>query len=176
MNYKYLLMESKRRLHENPEYISGAISSDIFSTGAKWMRDRLNENCASKINFNPTIAYGAYGLLKYIFCSIAFISAACLLYKVHIVLVPLSVFIFYFFEVQFLFLFPLLIDQVPNPLWISIQQTWRIGIFKAMRIVIPISIFMIFGLFKFGAPLRNWHTGSLAIIIWYQHEVRNRIQ
>lgn len=176
MNYSYLLRASKQRLKENPRYISGAISPGIFSTGAKWMQERLNENSTDKISFNPSIAFGAYGFLKYISCSMAGIVAAFLLYKVHQLLVPLSIFIFYFFEVQLLFLFPLLIDQVPSPIWTSIRQSWRIGIFKTMLIVIPIGIFMIFGLFNVRAPLRNWHLGSLAIIIWYEHEVRNRIK
>lgn len=163
-------------MQRNPELISGVLSSGIFSAGAKWMHKWMNEMDNKKMPFKNAGGFGAYGLYKYTLCVAAMTFTALLLYKVNVLLTPLSIFVFYFFEVQLLFLFPLLIDNIKNPVWVSMKQTYRIGIVKAMVIVIPISFYMIIGLFNIKAPFRNWHTGSLAIIIWYQYEIRNRVR
>ncbi len=174
MTYKDLLNQSNTRLNKAPDYISGVFTMNIFSTGAKWMHERMNETRDTKTAFDEAINFGGYGLFKYGTCIGSMLVAAWLLWRVHILLTPLSVIVFYFVEVHLLFLFPILIDRKCNPIMSGIQQTYKTGVLKAMSIVIPISIFMIFGLFNLKAPFRNWHTGSLAIIIWYQHEVSNR--
>jgi hypothetical protein len=176
MRYRALLSQSKAMLKHNPEFISGLPFGDIFYAGAKWMHNWMNEMDDRKTVFNYAAGFGAYGLFKYSCCVAAMTIAALLLYKVNVLLTPLSIIVFYFFEVQLLFLFPLLIDNVKNPLWVSMQQTYQIGIFKAIINVIPISIYMVIGLFNTKAPFRNWHTGSLAIVIWYQYEIRNRVR
>ncbi len=176
MNYKTLLLQSQEHLRGYPVYIKHQISYNVFSLGAKWMFDRLNEvDPYKKGVFDPSVNFGFYGLLKYGICIASFFISAFLLFRVNIFLSPLGIIVFYFFEVQFLFLFPLLIDKVENPIWTSIEQTYKIGIIKALVTVIPIAFFMLIGLFDFKAPFRNWHIGSLAIIIWYKNEVRNRV-
>jgi hypothetical protein len=173
MKYKQLLAQSKIHLDKNPVYLDHPFSIHIFSSGAKWMYEQLNT--AATKTFDLTINFGFYGLLKYSICIAAGITAAILLWSVHILLAPLAILVFYFFEVHFLFLFPLLIDKVKLPLLKSIRTTYSIGVLNCMAIVIPISIFMLAGLVNTKAPFKNWHIGSLAIITWYKNDVRNRL-
>ncbi len=176
MKFQQLLAESKARMSINPAYINGAVSSKIFDLGAKWMFEKIHEGENSVgINFISSTNYRAYGLLKYGLSLAAFFVSLFFLVKIHIFLAPASIVVFYLFEVHFLFLFPLLIDQVPNPLLSGIKQTYRIGLFTAMMTVIPIGCYMMIGLLRWRAPFRNWYTGCLAILIWYQYDVRNRL-
>jgi hypothetical protein len=149
--------------------------TSLFSLGALWMHSRLQELQPAVPPYNPGIRYTGYGLLKYGICltlsglSIAGLSAYGLF------VIPVSIAIFYLSEVHFLFLFPILIDRVPRPLLASIRATYKIGIGRCLITVIPIAIYMMIGLFRKTNRLSNWYIGCLAIIIWYDHEIRNRI-
>jgi hypothetical protein len=68
-----------------------------------------------------------------------------------------------------------LIENVENPLLQSIKMTYNIGLFQAVFIVIPIAFYMLIGFLNFKKPLRNWHIGCWAILIWHCDEARNRI-
>jgi hypothetical protein len=35
---------------------------------------------------------------------------------------------------------------------------------------------MLSGLLNRQNPFRRWHIGCLSVLLWYQHEVRNRVQ
>jgi hypothetical protein len=170
-----LLQQSKAHLDQHPCYITDAVSFDVFTKGAGWMHEQMNTLRHSATDFNTAINYQGYGFLKYSICIALWFITVIALYSINVFLIPVSVLVFYFAEVHFLFLFPLLIDGVKNPVLESIKQTYRIGIFNAVATVFPIGCFMIVGLFNKKTPLRNWHTGSMAIIIWYQNEVRNRV-
>ncbi len=174
MKYSKLIAESKALWHKNPQYIEGAISLQIFNLGARWMFEQLNKNDGKK-TFTDLPNYFIYGIIKYGTCLLALCISFFLLLKTNPLLTPLSIIIFYLFEIHFLFLFPLLIDGVEKPIIISIQQTYKIGLFTALTTIIPIGCFMMIGLFNFKKPFRNWYIGCLAIIIWYKNEVRNRI-
>lgn len=174
MKYQNLISESKTSLEIDPPNSNTIISLNIFEIGAKWMFDKLNEN-KIEMQFNPLIKFTAYGLFKYGISFFTFLLSAFFLLKFSFLLLPLSILFFYLVEVHFLFLFPILIDNVKNPIWTSIKQTYKIGIMTTLGNVIPIGFYMLFGLLNFKNPFRNWYIGCYAIIIWYQDEVRNRI-
>ena len=153
-----------------------ALSSDIFSNGAEWMHHQMNvlRSNEGKIPFDSNIDFRKYGVLKYAVSLTPFIISIYILGSINIFLIPLSVVVFYFAEVQFLFLFPLLIDSAKHPLWESIRMTYRIGIINAVITVLPIGVFMVFGLLNLKDPYRNWYLGCLAITIWYNDEIAYR--
>ncbi len=125
--------------------------------------------------FDNSINFGFYGLLKYSVSLFFGLASAYWLSNIHPVLSPFSVFVFYFFEVHFLFLFPLLIDHSANPILTSVKLTYKMGLFKTIFIVMQIGVYMIAGVFDVKKPFYKWHIGCLAIIIWYENETRSRI-
>ena len=176
MKAHQLILESKNDWKKSPDFINGVVSPKIFDLGAKWMFNKLNEKGnIEKRAFNDLTNYWAYGILKYGLCLFAFLISIFLFFKIHILLTPLSILVFYLFEIHLLFLFPLLIDNVKNPIWTSVKQTYKIGLFTALITVIPIGFYMVIGLFNFNNPFRNWYIGCLAIIIWYENDIRNRL-
>ena len=174
MKYIDLIQQSKSKLEQSSKNIERPISINIFALGPKWMFEKLNETNKSA-TFDETTNYLAYGILKYGLCLVAFFIAILLLSNISIFLIPFSIFVFYFFEVHLLFLFPLLLDKVQNPIWTSVKQTYKIGIFTAMITVIPIGFYMVWGLLNLKNPYKNWHIGCYSIIIWYKNEIRNRL-
>jgi len=167
---------SKAKIHFNqrPVYVEQGSWINLFSSGAEWMVERLNEiSSENQYIFNRDVHFTTYGLGKYLLCLLAFFISFLLFSKTHIALTPLSILVFYVFEVALLFLFPLLIDGVKHPIITSIKMTWEIGFFKAVLIVIPIAIFMLIGLFDIKKRYHNWHIGCLAILFWYLDERKN---
>jgi hypothetical protein len=176
VKFQQLIALSKANLTTNPTYINGVVSANIFELGAKWMFDHLNKGEINKEkHFNSSTNYFTYGLLKYGSCIFAFLLSVFLFAKLNYYLLPLSIIVFYLVEIHFLFLFPLLIDNAEKPIWTSIKLTYKMCILKSLVTIIPIGFYMVFGLFNLKAPFYNWYVGCLAIIIWYQNEVRNRI-
>ena len=145
----------------------------LFSFGAQWMYHRLRELQPDRMHpFDPKINYNLYGATKYAICLAGPLLA---LVTQRAWSIPLGIVLFYLLEVHFLFLFPLLIDGEPRPLLASLRATYKIGVGKCLAMVIPIAGFMLFGLFRKKDRLRNWYVGCLAIIIWYNHEIRDRL-
>jgi len=176
MNGRDLIRQSNIHFQQQPVYLSAGLGLSIFSKGAAWMAGRLNElNNHHLITFDPAVPFNALGWFKYGLCLSAFLFSAFLLFQIHFLLVPFSILVFYFLEVHFLFLFPLLLDRVKHPLWSSIKTSYRIGIFKCMITVIPIAYWMLVGLLRKNQPLQNWHVGALAVLIWYNDEIRTRL-
>jgi hypothetical protein len=180
MTYKYLIATGKAHLEKYPGHNPASGIATLFPTGARWLYDRLNllngniDGNNTQV-FNPRINYNLYGFLKYGICLLGCSITAWWLSKYSMLLMPLSIFVFYLLEAQLLFLFPLLIDNSPAPVVASIRTAFRIGILKCVFTVIPIAIFMIIGLFRKKDATRNWQIGCIAILIWYIDEVRNRI-
>ncbi|MBS1663752.1 MAG: hypothetical protein JST68_22095 [Bacteroidetes bacterium] len=167
MRYRQLIAASKTHLAGRVTHVEGP---RVFSLGARWMYDRMRE--LDDIGpFDPTVRYTGYGLLKYGVCLTA---SSVLLLLFGPLAIPLSIVIFYLFEVHFLFLFPLLIDQTPHPILASVRATYKIGLAQCFFTVIPIAVYMMAGLFRKTNRLDNWYVGCLAIVIWYNHEIRNR--
>lgn len=176
MKYRQLIAQSKANLEANPPCMTDILSPRIFTIGAKWMFDKLHEGKQNtELSYNPSVQYLAYGVGKYGISLAAYVFATLYLAQINIVLVPLSVIVFYVVEVHFLFLFPILIDNIPHPIRTSIRQTYKVGLFTSLLTVIPLGFFMVAGLFRLRNPLRNWYIGCLAIVIWYRDEIRNRI-
>ncbi|MCA8831056.1 hypothetical protein [Hymenobacter pini] len=172
-----LLQESERQFNERPGQVQPVFRGNLFATGAHWMFRKLHENeLEAAPVFDAATDYRYYGYLKYASSLLAFLTAGVLLAKLHWLLVPLAVLAFYAVEVHFLFLFPLLLDQVKNPLHTSVRQTYRIGFDRALLWVLVIAVYMLSGLLKLRNPWRRWHIGCLSIILWYKHEVRDRVQ
>lgn len=138
------------------------------------MATQLNDGSAGS-DFEASGKYAVYGWMKYGLSLSAMIISMWFFMNVNAWLLPLSILVFYLVEVHFLFLFPLLIDDVSAPVWTSIQQTYRSGLFTSLLTVIPIGFYMIAGLLNVRDPFHNWHVGCLAVILWYKNEVRNRI-
>jgi len=176
MNYRHLITQSTSHFERMPNKIEHVFSFNIFNYGAKWMYESLKclDN-KSNISSFPNINFNRYGYLKYGTCLTIWVLSLFLLMRLNIFLAPVSILIFYFCEVHFLFLFPLLIDNVKNPILKSIRQTYKIGLFKTIFTVSQIGIFMILGFLNFKNPFKNWYIGCFAILIWYQNEVRNRV-
>ncbi len=176
MHFSTLLQLSKHHLQNHPEVVSNVFSFDLFTQGAHWMAHRLNELDDSKIAVvDPMVNFKVYGFGKYILCVLFFVISLLFSLKLNLLLMPVSILVFYFVEVQLLFLFPLLIDQVERPILTSIRLTSEIGVFRAVITVIPIAFYMAWGLCNVKKPFKNWYIGCLAVVIWYQYEVRNRL-
>jgi hypothetical protein len=176
MNYRSLIAASKDHLARYPGRECGPGLTTMFPSGARWMYDRLNElDDQNTRPFDPSINYNGYGFLKYGICLLGFLSTSWWLLEHAPLLTPLSVLSFYVLEVQFLFLFPLLIDHSSKPIRTGLNKVFEIGIVKCLSIVMPIALMMLLGLFRKRNTLTSWHVGCLAILIWYHHEVRTRI-
>lgn len=183
MNYKYLIAASRAHLANYPGYEPARGLTTMFPAGARWMYDRLveldeqNNRTDEQDNrpFDPAINYNLYGSLKYGVCVAGFLLSTGWFFKYAPLFIPLSVLVFYLCEIQFLFLFPLLIDDSRQPILSGIREVFKIGIFKCLCTVIPIAFFMMVGLFHKRGRYRNWYIGCLAILIWYNDEVRTRI-
>lgn len=175
MTWQQLITASKTHLRHNPAAKPGPITG-IFSTGAEWMHHRLYElHPTTTPSFNQNTRYTTYGILKYGICLTTAIASLVALAILNPLLTPLSILAFYLAEIHFLFLFPILIDQTPHPILASIRATYRIGITKCLITVIPIAGYMLIGLLHKKDRLENWYIGCLAIIIWYNNEIRPRI-
>lgn len=160
----------------SPILIDRPVSVNVFKLGGVWMCRWLSvlEN-KQAIQYDVLVHFNAYGFMKYGICITAFVVSFWCFYTWNIYLTPLSILVFYIAEVHFLFLFPLLIDKVERPVLKSIAITYRMGLVHVLLKVIPLGFYMAFGLFRFSDPFRNWYKGCLAVLIWYQDEVRDRI-
>lgn len=185
MKFKHLIDAGKAHLEEYPGYAPISVPGRMFPLsanlrmmfplGARWMHDRLNELQGSIRSFDPAINYNFYGYLKYGICISGAFLAAWWLSGYGWLFIPLAILLFYLLEIHFLFLFPLLIDHSSRPVLTGIRAIFKIGIVQCLFTVIPISIFMMTGLLWKKDRFRNWYIGCLAILIWYNNEVRNRI-
>jgi len=170
MRYQELLSESREHLRRFPAASEQTVSFFIFTNGAEWMLDRMNELDGKKRIFDASTPYAQYGYFKYGICLMAFFALSYFLFYEAMILLPAAILVFYILEIHFLFLFPLLLDKVENPLLRSIKMTYDIGCLQALLTVMPIGFFMVFGLLNLKKPLKNWYLGCLSILIWYNHE------
>lgn len=176
MKALYLIEKSTVHLQAYPHALDNVFSLNAFEYGAYWMHQRLILLDHRKVNdFNRNINFTLYGILKYALCLLAFLGSLVYLISIHYLLAPLTIIIFYILEIHFLFLFPLLLDEVDHPLRTSLNLTYKLGFFNLLFTVIPIGIYMVRGLTNWKNPLKNWYVGCLAILIWYTDEVRDRI-
>lgn len=175
MQLKSIIDQSALYLAKENRRVERPVSWDVFQQGGEWMRAWLEEWQPEKKGNGKAIDFNRYGWFKYLICVAALLASAVVCYAINPWLLPLSLIVFYSVEVHFLFLFPLLIDGVEHPFWQSIVITHRIGLWRVVATVIPIGLFMVVGVFHVSDPFRNWHKGCLAVLIWYQRDVRDRI-
>lgn len=144
----------------------------VFEAGAAWMGAQLT--C---LRAQPLPAPGRshrftyYGWLKYGLSLLGLGLAALGLAQCSIWLVPVAALGFYVVEIQFLFLFPLLLDAQPRPLRASCRLTARIGYGRCLLGVVPVAAYMLAGLARPRRARLHWHVGCLAILFWYLDEV-----
>jgi len=177
MTVKALLKQGAIQFDQQPSQVQHIFSLHIFASGAQWMFGKLQETeLETAVRFDAATPFGLYGCFKYGISLVAFVGSFLVLEQVSVLLTPLAVLFFYIVEVHFLFLFPLLLDRARNPLLTSIKTTYRIGLLRALLWVLTIGVYMLSGLLNRYNPLRRWHIGCLSVILWYQYEVRNRLQ
>ena len=148
-----------------------AVPGPAFETGADWMGGHL-----VRLRGRPMPApvprpnFTAYGWLKYGLSMSGFGMAAWAVGCISYWLLPLAELGFYLVEIQFLFLFPLLLEGGPAPLRRSCRLTARIGYGRCLAGVLPVAAYMLAGLLRPGRARRQWHVGCLAILLWYVDE------
>jgi hypothetical protein len=170
-----LIKKATEKLEINPNFVNLVRFGNVFGDGANWMRFWMLElRPNAKLASMPTWKYTIYGIFKYVVSLLFFGVSALLLCQIKPILGLFSIFIFYFVEVHFLFLFPILIENEKKPICKSIKITYEIGLFNAVKTVIVIAFFMLIGLINFQNPLKNWYIGCLAVVIWYE-EITNRL-
>ncbi len=125
-----------------------------FAQGAEWMRRSLQILRGESIPPRPG-AYDRAGLAKYGLCLVGgALGGVPGLYAI---------------EAQLVFLFPLLIDGVADPIVASRALTRRAGgTASVMRTVLPIAARMLSGGPRGQGAIRSWALGCLAILIWYE--------
>jgi hypothetical protein len=174
MNAGQLLRLAQAEMARNPAVLPVQdLQKGIFSTGGEWMFYRmqmLQFDEKRTVQQLPNFAF--YGLFKYALSGAAFLIALWFLWPLGWQYTPLSIICFYLVEVQWMFLFPLLIDQSPAPLRESIAMTRKIGTINAVLVILPIGVFMLLGLFHWKKPLKHWYWGCLAVVIWYNERRR----
>ena len=167
MRWRDLLGKSRTQLAHSATPAAGGYS---FRAGARWMAGQLSvlRQLPPDSHWHEGQAYNRYGCLKYGLSTAGFgLVAGALPCWIGL---PLAVLAFYVLEVHFLFLFPLLIDGVPQPMQASIRMTYRLGLRRAVANTLPIGLYMLAGLGNRPDPLRRWHEGCLAVLIWYEEE------
>jgi len=165
-----LLRKSAVRLKTQPPNYCKVID---FQQGAVWMAHQLGKEIPETSRVTPW--YNWMGVLKYGLC---LVGAMVLFFGLGIYNLwsyGLTFILFYIIEVHFLFLFPLLIDQVSNPFIQSLRATYRVGLINCLVNVIPIAMWMLVGLLNRKQPYHHWYMGCMAIIIWYEESVRDRL-
>jgi len=170
MRYQDLLKKSQEHFDQFSIERNRKINFFIFRNGAEWMLERMNELDERERVFDASFPFEKYGYFKYVICLSVFLMSAFFLFYKAMFLVPLAILLFYFLEIHFLFLFPLMIDKVEKPILTSIQMTYKIGVFQTLITVIPIGFYMLIGMFNLRNPLRNWYLGCMSILIWYEDE------
>ncbi len=175
MNYRQLINAARIHLSQYPGCVATTAPGSLFTSGGRWMQQKLCELRGTDAPAAQPIAFTAYGILKYGLSLAAFFAAAVALGTVSYWLAPLAVIVFYIVEAHFLFLFPLLMDNSPKPVWASIRLTYKVGLARAVVTVMPIGFFMVAGLLNFNNPFRCWHIGCMAVVIWYEDETRDRL-
>jgi hypothetical protein len=168
------------------------LSVQVFGSGGLWMRvwleslrnkGNMSLPCTYLVDVGRTVGgqyednqlFVRYGCFKYgLALSMATLVVGILGLPA---LVELLIFIivFYLIEIQFLFLFPILIDRTNLPFRASVHMTYRMGYIRAFYTVLLLAAYMLTGLMMRRDPFRKWHIGCLAVLILYQHELENRL-
>lgn len=138
-----------------------------FADGGAWMAEQLYLRSARPAPSGIPPNYRKAGLIKYGLSLLAAFLTALSVVSICPVTILLAIIVFYVVEVQFLFLFPLMADENATPYRSAIRISWSVGILRCVGNTIPIAVHMLVGLMNHKDPFRGWHTGCLAVLIWY---------
>jgi hypothetical protein len=171
-----LLQSAKQQMMALNKNATHPFTIKNFEEGAFWMYEILKIiSPNSQPIFIKSKKYKWYGWLKYGLSMAAFFVSFFIFIKLNFLFIPISFIIFYIVEIHFAFLFPLMIDGVKNPIQQSISVVYKMSFISVLVTVMGIAAYMLVGLFNLKQPLKNWYIGCLAILIWYNNDVRNRI-
>ncbi|MCW0220680.1 MAG: metallophosphoesterase, partial [Prosthecobacter sp.] len=139
-----------------------------FSSGADWMCLALEELRGHPLP-KRTATFSWLGFVKYSLASLAPLAVLVLAWFVHPALVILVIPAFYAVEVQWVFLFPVVLDGSQNP-WTDSRNLMQrhAGTLAAMSLVLPFAWRMLSGGLLGHGFVRSWCTGCLAVVLWYE--------
>ena len=175
ISYRRLLETAKTRLKESRP-LPPCNPTNVFKHGAQWMADALAQLRGHPLPEIPETNFGIYGYGKYGISTLAMLLTAFIaIYFDQIYLIPLAVVTFYLVEIQFLFLFPVLVDRKKAPIRTSLRLTRQAGYLRTLCTVIPIATFMILGGLGRTTVKEAWLVGCMAILIWYEEVVNEEL-
>ncbi|MBT5816899.1 MAG: hypothetical protein HOI25_01005 [Proteobacteria bacterium] len=143
--------------------------TDFFEVGALWMGGCLAQIRGTPLKPAPSASLTAHGYLKYglAVCAAA-LWVALTLPSDWPYLFPLGVLVFYLVEVNFIFLFPILLDGRKRPMSASFKMTRNLGYIYALKNLAAITFSMLFGGFTGRGFKRSWLVGCLTVLFWYE--------
>lgn len=165
-----MIWQTLLRLSQNKPLPVETTQIRNFKSGGEWMQAELGRLAVTAFTEVSPTDYSRAGLFKYGLASLTSVLVILLGPSQIWLKIPVAVSVFYVVEAHFLFLFPLLASNHPKPYRTSVKLTYRIGLFRCVVNILPIAIFMLAGLIRGEAPLRNWYIGCRAILIWYLDE------
>jgi hypothetical protein len=140
-----------------------------FISGAGWMELVLAELRGQPQRPVPECLQG-FGIFKYTLATLAastvlWLAIITKIYPLFLLCIPA----FYAVEVQMVFLFPIVLDRLPQPFQTSWQWTQAAGgTLAAMRVVLVLAAMMLFGGLLGKGFIRCWCLGCLAVVLWYE--------
>jgi hypothetical protein len=169
-SYNALLEKAKELYVSHPYEKSALKSGTVFFHGAFWMAGLMADLRSDPVEFPSSRPYGWYGIFKYalaVFFTLLFLLIA--FYFKTYYLFPISILIFYLAEAQFIFLFPILIDNSSSPLVDSLRMTHRAGgTLSVLRILLSIALYMVSGGLTKNNFMKNWIIGCIMMVVWYE--------
>lgn len=165
-----MIWQTLLRLSQNKPLPVETTQIRNFQSGGEWMQAEIGRLTGITLTEAPQPDFNRAGLVKYGLASLTSMLAVLLVTAPVWQAMLVAVSTFYVVEAHFLFLFPLLASNHPKPYRTSVKLTYRIGLFRCVVNILPIAIFMLAGLIRGEAPLRNWYIGCRAILIWYLDE------
>lgn len=166
------LIQTAARWYDTPTLPLKKVSEQAwkngFQSGAEWMALALGILRHRKSHLGNH-NYHLLGITKYGVATIGGLLGLFLMYRFGWWLFPLPIILFYLLEAQFVFLFPLAIDQSPHLFKTSRLATQAAGgSLKVMLTVLQLAVWMVFGGFLGQGFIRAWTIGCLAVLIWYE--------
>lgn len=172
-----LLTRARRDFAADPalERDARSVALGGFGGGLAWMRarngiassapDRRRGHVVGVVKYGLCVALGAgvAGLLAVALRGVAWPWASLTVASLAFVLA------FYALESRWVFVFPAMAEGDPHPF----LRSWRLtrehgGTLAAMRVVMPIAAWMVFGSLIDGHVVRAWAIGCHAVLTWYR--------
>ncbi len=173
LNALSLLRDAEIVYDRSPALASAALPCirHGFKGGGQWMQSAI-ENLRAASIAGPSLSLHRVGFIKYSTALVAAFAAATLLYGMGNswpLLLVVCALAFYAIEVQMAFVFPLSLDGCARPFRQSRHLIVRAGgTWPALRIVVPLALYMLCGGLLGRGFVRSWCLGCLAICIWYE--------